>query len=827
MSPSTAASQATITALLDQLTLEEQVSLLTGADFWSTQPVPRLNIGAIKVSDGPNGARGGMFKDGPTTACFPVGIALAATWNPRLVQQTGAALGMEATLKGAQVLLAPTVNLHRTVLNGRNFECYSEDPWLASEIGVAYIRGVQSVGVAATIKHFVGNESEYQRMSISSDIPERALRELYLLPFERAVKEAGVMAVMTAYNRLDATFAANHRRLVGKLLREEWGFDGVVMSDWFASMDTVESAEAGCDLEMPGPTRVRGAALVQAVEAGRVSAQAVRDCAGRILRLIDRLGRLNTRQLAPERADDVPAHRTLIRALGADAAVLLKNDANVLPLAPQAGQTVALLGRAAVVPQIMGGGSATVNAHYRIAPMAALQAQCPGVSFTHHAGADIHRYVPVVSTPMQLEFFNSTDFSGPVVHTQTVPNTEQLWIDTVHPSVTRGAFSARATLQFVADRAGDYQFSLISAGLSRAYINGALAVDAWSAWTRGDTYFTFGCNEVVHTRTLQAAEVCKITVEFSTAAPEKLDINALRFGASRVLDGADIEDAVAAAAAADVAVVFAGLNAEWDNEGLDRTSMDLPHRQNELIARVAAANPRTVVVLQTGSPVALPWITQVGAVLQAWYPGQECGNAIADVLLGRVEPGGRLPQTWPVRLQDTPAQTGPLQYPGIGGHVRYDEGVFIGYRHYEHHGIAPLFPFGHGLSYTRFEVLGMRLSSATVAPGGSVTVEVEVRNTGKRAGQVVVQLYVADAAASLSRPVRELKGFAKELLEPGLSTVLSMTLDMRSLAFFDETTSSWLAEAGAFTVSAGFSSADLRAHEILTLEADWRAVCTG
>ena len=270
MSPSTAASQATITALLDQLTLEEQVSLLTGADFWSTQPVPRLNIGAIKVSDGPNGARGGMFKDGPTTACFPVGIALAATWNPRLVQQTGAALGMEATLKGAQVLLAPTVNLHRTVLNGRNFECYSEDPWLASEIGVAYIRGVQSVGVAATIKHFVGNESEYQRMSISSDIPERALRELYLLPFERAVKEAGVMAVMTAYNRLDATFAANHRRLVGKLLREEWGFDGVVMSDWFASMDTVESAEAGCDLEMPGPTRVRGAALVQAVEAGRV-----------------------------------------------------------------------------------------------------------------------------------------------------------------------------------------------------------------------------------------------------------------------------------------------------------------------------------------------------------------------------------------------------------------------------------------------------------------------------------------------------------------------------------------------------------------------------
>jgi beta-glucosidase len=255
--------------------------------------------------------------------------------------------------------------------------------------------------------------------------------------------------------------------------------------------------------------------------------------------------------------------------------------------------------------------------------------------------------------------------------------------------------------------------------------------------------------------------------------------------------------------------------------------MDLPHLQNELIARVAAANPRTVVVLQTGSPVELPWIGQVSAVLQAWYPGQECGNAIADVLLGRAEPGGRLPQTWPQRLKDTPARDNALHYPGVDGHVRYDEGVFIGYRHYEHHGIPPMFPFGYGLSYTRFELLGMRLSTAAVAPGGRVTVEVDVRNTGKRAGQAVVQLYVADAQASVPRPVRELKGFAKELLEPGVTATITLELTMRSLAFFDEARSAWVAEAGEFTISAGFSSADLRAHAALVLESDWQEACSG
>jgi beta-glucosidase len=811
----------TFDTLLDQMTLEEQVSLLTGADFWTTVPVPRAGVPAVKVSDGPNGARGGIFKDGPSTACFPAGIALAATWNPSLVEQTGAALGEETKIKGARVLLAPTVNLQRTTLNGRNFECHSEDPWLSSEMAVAYVRGVQSTGVAATIKHFVGNESEFQRMSMSSDIPERALRELYLLPFERAVKEAGVWAVMTAYNRLDGTFAADHRRLVNDVLREEWGFDGLVMTDWFASHDTVYGVLAGTDLEMPGPTRERGQKLVDAVNDGRLLARAVRDCARRVLQLAERVGSFADPLIPAERADDVPAHRQLIRKLGAEGAVLLKNEGHTLPLVAETARRIAVIGQAAVVPQIMGGGSATVNAHYRVAPLDALRAQWPHATLTHHLGADIHRWVPTLRTPMQLEFFNSADLSGPVVCTQTVDNTEQIWAGHVPHGVDIDKFSARATLRFIAAAAGEHQFSLISAGLSRASINGTPVIDAWSGWSRGETYFTFGCEEVVHTRHLEAGEVCDLTVEYSTAAYEEVTFRALRIGASRVLDGTDIAAAVEAARQADVAVVFAGLNAEWDNEGLDRTSMTLPHHQNALIAQVAAANPRTVVVLQTGSPVTLPWLADVPAVLQAWYPGQECGNAIADVLLGAAEPGGRLPQTWPLRMEDTVAFGDPAQYPGVDGHVRYGEDVFIGYRHYQQKQLAVQFPFGHGLSYTTFDYGPVRGAPATFGPGDSITLEVDVRNTGARAGQAVVQLYVSDAEASVARPGRELKAFAKLHLAAGASGTARLTLNMRSFAFYELEHKRWTAEAGSFGLHLGTTADALFAHHNVVLTGDW------
>ena len=810
-----------IASLLDRMTLEEQVSLLSGADFWTSVPIPRLGVPAVKVSDGPNGARGGIFKDGPSTACFPAGIALASTWSPELLQATGAALGAEAQLKGARVLLAPTVNLHRTVLNGRNFECHSEDPWLSSEMAVAYVRGVQSTGVAATIKHFVGNESEYQRMSMSSDIPERALRELYLLPFERAVKEAGVWAVMTSYNRLDGTFAADHRRLVTEVLREEWGFDGLVMTDWFAEHDTVASVLAGTDLEMPGPTRQRGDKLVQAVKEGRLPAQAVRDCAERVLRLMERVGSFADPSIPAERADDLPAHRALIRQLGAEGAVLLKNDGNTLPLAPKPGQKVAVIGIAATVPQIMGGGSATVNAHYRVAPLDALRAQWPDATFTHHPGADIHRWVPVIQKPVHFDFFDSTDLSGPVVSSQTLPNSEQMWIGQLPEGVQGSHFSARATIVYTAEKAGIHQFSLICAGLSRAFIDGELAVDAWSDWCRGEPYFTWGCEELLHERELSAGQVCHIAVEYSTATPEDVPFRALRFGAHRKHSEVDVAEAVQAAREADVAIVFAGLNAEWDNEGLDRRSLALPHGQNGLIAEVAAANLRTVVVLQTGSPVTLPWLAQVPAVLQAWYPGQECGNAIADVLLGVAEPGGRLPQSWPLSLADMVGHGSPALYPGENGHVHYAEGVFIGYRHYRRAELPVQFPFGHGLSYSQFSVGALRGVPETVQPGDRIQIEVDVQNIGARAGSTVLQLYVSDPVASVERPPRELKAFAKLTLAAGEKATARLALDMRALAFYDETAKTWKAEAGTFALHLGTSADDILGSAEFRLAGDW------
>jgi beta-glucosidase len=813
-----------IEEILSAMSLEEQVSLLTGADFWTTGPIPRLGVPSFKVTDGPNGARGGTFKDGPSTACFPVGIALGATWNASLVEQTGTALGLEAKLKGARVLLAPTVNLQRTVYNGRNFECYSEDPWLSSELAVAYVRGLQSTGVAATIKHYVGNESEFQRMSMSSDIPERALRELYLLPFERAVKEAGVMAVMTGYNRVHGSFMADHRRLVNDVLREEWGFNGMVISDWGAEHDTVQSVLAGCDLEMPGPTRERGAKLVDAVRQGHLTADAVRVCARRVLQLADRLGSFADPLIPAERADDLPAHRSLIRRLGTESAVLLKNDAGALPLNLQPGQTVALIGRAATVAQIMGGGSANVNSHYRVAPIEALRAACPGVKFVHREGADLHRYTPVLPQPMTLELFGTTDFSGPVVATQVVPNSEVQWIGTSPPGVQPGRFSARTTLRYVADADGEHAFSLISAGVSRATIDGELVIDAWTNWTRGDTCFTFGCNEVIHRRRLSAGQTLELMVEFSTAvpsgeAPENFAV--LRVGAARLLGEPDVAAAVEVALAADVVVVFAGLNGEWDNEGLDRTSLDLPHRQNELIARLAEANPRTVVVLQSGSPLLLPWLDSVPAVLQAWYPGQECGNAIADILLGAADPGGRLPQSWPKRLEDTVAFGTPLWYPGIDGHVSYGEELAIGYRHHDKHGIEPQFAFGHGLSYTSFSHEALTLDRATIQPNETLTLSVTVRNTGQRVGSEVVQVYVHDETSALDRPPQELKAFAKVILEPGQTQIVKLKLDMRSFAAYDDFRRAWVAEAGRFEIRLGASAADIRQRAWVTLAGDW------
>lgn len=802
-----------IDSILDQMTLEEQVSLLSGADFWTTVPVERLGVPKIKVTDGPNGARGaGSLVAGVKATCFPVAIALGATWNPDLVKQMGVALAGQAKSKGAAVLLAPTVNIHRSGLNGRNFECYSEDPMLTAELAVAYIQGVQSQGIAATIKHFAGNESEIERQTMSSDIDERTLREIYLPPFEQAVKRAGVMAVMSSYNRLNGTYTSEHPWLLTQVLREEWGFDGIVMSDWFGSHSTAETVNAGLDLEMPGPARDRGEKLVAAVQEGEVDAETVRAAARRILRLLERVGAFETKPDLAEQAVDLPEDRALIRRLGAEGAVLLKND-GILPLAKTSLDRLAVLGPNAATARVMGGGSAQIAAHYSVSPLDGIRAALSNAnSISHAVGCRHNRLIDVFKGKITTEYFRGRGCQGAPVHVETVDKGEFFWFVLPSGELDPADFSARMTMQFVPEESGDHVFGMTNAGLARLFVDGRLTVNGYDGWTHGENYFGTANDEQRGSVLLDAGRAYTVTVEYepSPVTEEGINLTAIRFGVEKPLGEADLQAAVEIARNADVALLFVGRDGEWDTEGLDLPDMRLPGRQEELIERVAAANPNTIVVLQTGGPVEMPWLGKVRAVMQMWYPGQELGNAVADVLFGDVEPGGRLPQTFPKTLSDNSSMTGdPAVYPGKDGQVRYAEGVFVGYRHHDIRGVEPLFPFGFGLGYTRFSWSEPRLSAAEMGPDG-VTISIDLTNIGERAGSELVQLYVRSPKTKVERPDKELRAFTKLLLQPNETGTAVMTILPRDLAYFDVEAGAFRAEPGDYQLIVASNAADVR-----------------
>jgi beta-glucosidase len=817
-----------VQSLMQELTLEEKVALLAGASMWHTVAVERLGIPAIKVTDGPNGARGdAIFGAGKRAAAFPVGIALAATWNTDLVEQVGQALGEEALTKGARLLLAPTVNIHRSPLNGRNFECFSEDPYLASRMAVAYINGLQSRGVGASIKHFAGNNSEYERNTISSEIGERALREIYLPAFEAAVREAGTWAIMSAYNKVNGTSCCEHPQLLTSILREEWGFEGIVMSDWFGTYSTAPALNAGLDLEMPGPPLWRGQRLTDAVRSGEVKEEAIDAAAARVLHLIERVGALDEAGILEEQSIDRPEHRACARRAAAESVVLLKTN-GLLPLDPEKLRSVAIIGPNAKTAQIMGGGSSQVKAHYVVTPFEGITAQLgPGVEVGYEIGCINHKFIPLIDmsrvehdpnrSGFTAAYYNNLDLSGePILHS-TLEASETIWIDEIGPGVNAEAFSARITGRFTPEEGGPHTFGLASSGLSRLYVGGELIVDNWSSQTRGETFLGMGSSEQRGEVRLTAGEPVDILVEYSkeSAGP----IAGVRLGCLPEVPADAIERAAKLAASADVALVFVGSTGEWETEGADRASLDLVGKQSDLIEAVAAANPGTVVIVQTGSPIVMPWLDKPAAVMQAWLNGQECGNAIADVLFGKVDASGRLPQTFPKRLQDNPTY---INYPGENGKVVYGEGIFVGYRYYDKKDIEPLFPFGFGLSYTTFDYANLRLSQGEISPGeieGSLfpkgnpqglEVTVDVTNSGQRAGSEVVQLYVRDPESAVQRPEKELKGFSKVTLKPGETRSVTFSLDRRALAYWDDAAQNWTAETGVFEVLIGRSALDIR-----------------
>ncbi|MGB4871438.1 MAG: glycoside hydrolase family 3 C-terminal domain-containing protein [Candidatus Promineifilaceae bacterium] len=799
-----------ITALLEQLTLSEKVSMIAGVDMWHTAAVERLGIPAMKVSDGPNGVRGVDDNTGPTSACFPVGVALGATWNPALVEQVGQALAEEVKAKGAHVLLAPTVNIHRSPIAGRNFECYAEDPYLSGTLAGAYIDGLQSQGVGACIKHFVCNDSEFERHSMSSEVAERPLREIYLEPFRIALEKAQPWTIMSSYNRINGVWASENSALLRDILKGEWGFDGLVISDWYGSY-TEQVAAGGLDLEMPGPARWHDDRVRLAVENGELDEALLDDKVRRLLRTLFRVGAFDQPTLQPEQSIDRPEHRQLARKAAAEAIVLLKNDDDLLPLDPHKPQRIAVIGENAQAAQIMGGGSSGVNPHYAISPLDGIRQRVgEQVTVSYALGCPIHRQLPQIPADwlqtgadgragLTLSYFGNRELTGAPVYTAVVQKTELRWFGESNPYIDPTNFSLRLSGRLTVPQSGDYYFELTGIGRSRFMLDGQPCIDWW----------TPGAEQTAVTLHLNAGQAYELLLEYS--GPDAGKGRSVRLGCRPPQDADPIQTAVDLAAASDVAIVVAGLTREWESEGFDRLDMGLVGAQDELIRRVAAANPNTVVVLNVGSPVAMPWVDGVTAVLQLWYPGQEGGHALADVLFGDENPSGRLPTTFPRRLADNPAH---LNYPGENGQVLYGEGLFVGYRYYDKKEIAPLFPFGHGLSYTTFAYANLQI----LAEGEAVQVMVDVTNTGKRAGGEVAQVYVRDEAARLARPLKELKAFAKVFLQPGETQTVTLSLTRQSLAFYDPAKQDWDTEAGTFTVLVGHSAQDIR----LSGQFEWR-----
>ncbi|EEU48246.1 glycoside hydrolase family 3 [Fusarium vanettenii 77-13-4] len=786
--------------------------------------IPEKGIPAIKTTDGPNGARGGIFVGGTKAALFPCGISLAATWNKDLLYQVGQHLALEAKARSAEMLLAPTVCMHRHPLGGRNFESFSEDPLLTGKLAAQYIKGLQDRGVAATIKHFVGNEQETNRLTIDSLITERPLRELYLRPFEIAIREANPWAVMSSYNLINGVHADLNKHTLKDILRGEWGYDGTVVSDWGGINSSVESVQAGCDIEFPYSAKWRLDKLITAANEGLISMEDIDQAAENMLTLVERLKGSDMSPEEPEREDDRKETRELIRAAGHEGLTLLKNDNGILPLCPKSTK-VAVIGPNANRAIAGGGGSASLNPYYNTIPLDSIR-KVSQKKVTFAQGCYIHKWLPVASDyctdksgkpGVNIDWFAGDKFEGSPVVIQRRTNTDLFLWDSAPLQQVGPEWSAIATTYLTPKTTGKHTISFMSVGPGKLYVNGQLVLDLWEWTEEGEAMFDGSVDYLVEVD-MEADKAVELRVEMTNElrpiSKQKQFGITHKYGGCRIgfkeQDRVDyIQEAVETARAADVAVVIVGVDAEWESEGYDRQTMDLPvdGSQDRLIEAVVKANPRTIVVNQSGSPVHMPWADNVPVIIQGWYQGQEAGNALADVLFGIENPSGKLPATFPKRIEHTPAWH---TWPGENHKVLYGEGLYIGYRHYDHAKITPLFPFGHGLSYTTFEYGRPEISTRTLTPDGVINITLAISNIGSRAGAETVQLYVHDEKSRLPRPDKELVAFEKVFLEADETRHITISLDKYAVGYYDETVPGWIAEEGAFKVLIGASSADIR-----------------
>ncbi|MGS2643181.1 glycoside hydrolase family 3 C-terminal domain-containing protein [Streptosporangium sp. LJ11] len=800
--------------LVEKLDLEGKVRLLTGATVWSTQAEPGIGLRAMVTSDGPVGVRGEGWDERSTSLTLPSATALAATWDDDLVELLGGLLADEARRKGVDVLLAPTLNLHRSPLGGRHFECYSEDPLLTGRIGAACVRGVQAGGVAATAKHYVANDSETERLTLDARVDEQVLRELYLAPFEAAV-EAGVWVVMSAYNGVNGT-TMSESPLLADPLKGAWGFDGVVVSDWGGVRSTGPAARAAQDLAMPGPEGTWGEALVAAVRAGEVPEAAIDDKVRRLLRLASRVGALDLaadappalpgpaeRQHAGERGGYGTA-RTLLRRAVAASTVLLRNEDSLLPLDPARLRRVAVLGPNAATARIQGGGSAGVYPVSVVSPLDGIREALAGTAeVLHRPGPHLNDRPTPLGTdnardPLTGEpgvLVRLLDGTGAEIHAE-----HRLTGRILEPARIDAAATVeiRALLRPEVD--GLWELAVAGWGHVRLEADGHVLVDEEVERDTDDP-------ATVHLSPPYRRARFPVTAgrDVELVSRRRLDpgsgiASVLAADPPRRADEVELAAAVELAGTCDAVVVVVGSTEEIENEGADRTHLNLPGRQDELVRAVAAANPATVVVVNSGGPMVLPWREEVPAVLLSWFPGQEAGHGLADVLFGRAEPGGRLPTTWADRaLVSTVPRDGTLAY---------TEGLDIGYRAWLRRSEPPAYWFGHGLGYTSWSYEDLSVPW-DVSPGSPLPVRVRLRNTGERAGREVVQVYLSRPETGVTRPARWLAGYA--LADAGPGEVVEVTVDVPARAFrhWSAEHHAWRAEEGAFTVLAGRSAADL------------------
>ena len=799
------AREAAVEAALGRLDLDAKARLLSGQDMWSLPALPEIGLKSLVMSDGPIGVRGVRWTADDPSVALPSPTALAATWDPALARRAGTLLAQEARRKGVHVLLAPTVNLHRSPLGGRHFEAYSEDPYLTGRIGAGYVTGVQEGGVGTTVKHFVANDAETDRFTVNNLVSERALRELYLAPFEFIVDNARPWGIMTAYNTVDGTTMTEHRYLVNEVLRGEWGFDGYNVSDWMAARSTVDAIEGGLDVAMPGPQTVYGPPLARAVRDGEVKEETVDEAVRNVLRLAARVGALESAEPVVTEPPETVDGEALAREIARRAFVLVKNDHRALPLRPG---TVALIGAAARDARVLGGGSATVFPSRIVSPLDGLTAALPEGSLGYAVGADPNTELAVADKGFALKAV-CRDRDGNVLGTGSAPNGRIQWMGADLPEgVTHAALhTVELTGTFTPRATGPHTFGTQGTGRFTLEVAGITHFDGFQGPTDDSDPFEafFGAPVPRAQAELTAGEPVDVSLTYVYALPEEFPFKVVAFALAHLEPQRDadelIAEAVEAARAADTAVVVVATTDRVESEGFDRKDLDLPGRQDDLVRAVAAANPNTVVVVNSGSPVELPWRDEVAAVLLSWFPGQEGGAALADVLTGAYEPGGRLPTTWG-SLADAPV----TRVTPKDGELAYDEDVFIGYRAWEKEGRTPSYPFGHGLGYTDWSYE----SAEVEGTAEGTTVKVRVRNSGERAGREVVQVYLAPTEPGPDRPARRLAGFAGVEAGPGETAEAVVEIPRRAFEVWDLVTGSWSCVKGSYEIQVSRSIADRR-----------------